>query len=206
MPKLPQKPGLPFRPATLPQVAKPLLVDIDNGRFRLRTAKSADATGEMAAWMSDPVVVSGLNGTGQPMSVDQLRGYFSGFDNIRKNLTIIRTVKGDQPIGLLMFDIEPRHLIGTFHILIGSKPHRVGEASYVAVRLLLKHLFETRSVEKVCMEPLSRNKAVVAYCEWFGFRLEGILKSHRLDSRTGERLDQHVFGMTKEEYAVWRTR
>ena len=38
-------------------------------------AKPAEATAEIAAWMSDPVVVSGLNGTGQPMSVDQLRAY-----------------------------------------------------------------------------------------------------------------------------------
>ncbi len=186
-----------------PQVAKPVLVDVSNGKYGLRTAVTADATTDIAAWMSDPVVISGLNGTGQVMSIEQLRGYISGFDNVRKNLVFIRTVVDSRPIGMVMFDIEPRHKIGSFHILIGSKAHRIGEASYVAVRLLLRHMFEKRGVEKVSIEPLSRNAAVVQYCEWLGFRLEGILKSHRADSQTGARLDQHVFGMTKDEYRIW---
>lgn len=201
MPKLPQKSGLPSMPA--PQAAKPVFVDVNNGKYGLRTATSKDATPDVAAWMSDPVVISGLNGSGQVMSLDQLRGYIAGFDNIRKNLTVIRTVADDRPIGLLMFDIEPRHKIGSFHIVIGSKAHRIGEASYVAVRLLLQHMFEKRGVEKVSIEPLSRNRAVVQYCEWLGFRLEGVLKSHRADSQTGARLDQHVFGMTRDEYRNW---
>jgi RimJ/RimL family protein N-acetyltransferase len=206
MPKLPLTPGLPLRPPAWPHLAKPVHVDVSQGRFRLRTAKVEDASAAVAAWMSDPVVIAGLNGTGQPMSLEQLRGYIAGFDNIRKNLTIIRSVGDERPIGFLMFDIEPRHKIGTFHILIGDRRERVGEASYTAVRLVLKHLFETRGVEKVLIEPLSRNRAVVMYCDWLGFRLEGILKSHRLDSRTDARLDQHVFGMTKEEYANWPNR
>ena len=186
-----------------PQAAKPVFVDVNNGKYGLRTATSKDATPDVAAWMSDPVVISGLNGSGQVMSLDQLRGYIAGFDNIRKNLTVIRTVADDRPIGLLMFDIEPRHKIGSFHIVIGSKAHRIGEASYVAVRLLLQHMFEKRGVEKVSIEPLSRNRAVVQYCEWLGFHLEGVLKSHRADSQTGARLDQHVFGMTSDEYRTW---
>lgn len=204
MPKLPQKSGLPVLPAL--QAEKPVFVDVSNGKYSLRTATAKDASAEIAAWMSDPVVISGLNGTGQAMSLDQLRGYISGFDNVRKNLVMIRTIADDRPIGMIMFDSEPRHKIGSFHILIGSKPHRIGEASYVAVRLLLKHLFEKRGVEKVSIEPLSRNRAVVQYCEWLGFRLEGILKSHRADSQTGARLGQHVFGMTRDEYRIWDKR
>ncbi len=45
------------------------------------------------------------------------------------------------------------------------------------------------------MEPLSRNRTVVQACQWLGLRCEGILKAHRLDLKTGERLDQHVFAM-----------
>lgn len=201
MPKLPIKHERP-RPTVLAQ-GKPVFVDVSNGKYRLRTAALTDARADVAAWLSDSLVVSALNGTGQAMTPDQLGSYISGFDNMRKNLVLVRTVAGDVPIGLIMFDIEPRHKIGSFHIFIGTKARRVGEASYAAVRLVLRHMFEQRGVAKVCVEPLSRNRAAVRSCEWLGFTLEGVLRSHRLDTKTGERLDQHVFAITRTEYEVW---
>ena len=203
MSKLPYAPVYSMNMVLQPPSPKAVFLDASDGRYRLRTAKVEDATAEIASWMSDPVVVTGLNGTGKAMSVDQLRSYISGFDNVRKNLAIICTVADNRPIGFLMFDVEPRHRIGSFHILIGSRKDRIGEASYVAIRLALRHMFEVRGVEKVSIEPLSRNRAVVQYCEWLGFRLEGVLKSHRVSSTSNERLDQHVFGMTKSEYLAW---
>jgi len=43
---------------------------------------------------------------------------------------------------------------------------------------------------------LARNRAAVRLCERFGFRKEGVLRGQRRDSRTGERLDQIIFGAT----------
>ena len=42
--------------------------------------------------------------------------------------------------------------------------------------------------------------AAIAICEKAGLRLEGILRSHRIDGRTGERLDQRIYGLLRSEY------
>lgn len=204
MPKLPQKPQATNLPPNMVQL--PVRFDMTDNGYRLRTARPDDSTQEMADWLADPAVAFGLNGARQTMSASQMRAYIAGFDNVRKNLAVIRTIAGDRAIGLVMFDIEPRHKIGSFHMLVGSARDRAGLAGLAALRMVLKQMFTARSVEKVVMEPLSRNRGVIALCGWLGFRLEGILKQHRVDSLSGERLDQHIFGMTKLEYADWANR
>lgn len=201
MPKLPLKPVTGLRPP-FPAHGMKRIVSI-NGRFRMRTAQTSDACPEVALWMSDPRVVDGLNMTGQAMTVDQLRDWIAGFDNVRKNLVAIRTAHGDAPVGFVMFDIDPRHLTGSFHILIGAAEFRRGEAALAATKFALKQIFDERKAGKVTIEPLSRNAIAVRACELMGFRLEGVLKEHRLDSRSGIRLDQHVFGITRDEYRDW---
>ena len=192
---------LPVRPFADAQLPKRF--DIKSGQFRFRTAQASDASDDIAAWMAIPSIVDGLNMSGQQMNANQLRGWIGGFDNIRRNLVLILTAGENVPAGFLMFDVEPRHRIGSFHLMIAHGEHRIDGGGLAGGRIALEHLFEARGVGKVSMEPLSRNRTVIQSCEWLGFRLEGLLKSHRLDIRTGERLDQHIFGMTKEEYHVW---
>lgn len=203
MPKQPLKNSLPLRSVLSTSGPRPMHLDMVHGRIRIRTAQASDAVESMANWLSEPAVMAGLNGDGRTMTVPMLSGYIAGFDNVRKNLAVIHDTRNDTPIGILMFEIEPRHKIGSFHILIGERKNWLPERAYCAVRLILKHMFEKRGMEKVSIEPLSRNHLVVRICHRFGFRLEGVLLGHRADSKTGDRLDQHIFGMTRNEYMAW---
>lgn len=202
MPKLPLKPQLTFSPKTMAAVSKPFNMIV--GKYRFRTAFPTDADPEVAGWMSDLRVVDGLNMTGAAMDSGQLRAWIAGYDNVRKNLVMIRTLDKDQPVGFIMLDIEPRHRTGSFHLMIGSRAHRRGEAGLMAIKFALRYLFDKREVAKVTLEPLSRNQGAVKLCQWLGFRLEGVRAAQRLDLKSGERLDQHMFGMTQDEYADWR--
>lgn len=179
-------------------------LDVSGTLVGLETAKPGDATPRMVEWLADPAAMDGLNAAVNLPGVDELRRYFASFDNNRRNLAIVRLLPKRQTVGLIMFDIDPRHLTASFHLLIGELAARTGLAAVEAVDLLLSHLFGKRRVEKVVIEPLARNRAAVRLCERMGLRREGELKAHRRDARSGERLDQLIFGITRREHDEWR--
>lgn len=202
MPKMPELRGsAPLR--TAPLVPTPVRMRLADSLVILETATPADASPRMAEWLADPAAADGLNAVAGTPSLEEFRRYVAGFDNVRRNLAIIRLAASRKAIGLVMFDIDPRHQLGTFHLLIGEPAARTGLVAISVVRLLLPYLFSKRGVEKVTIEPLARNRAAVRLCERFGFRKEGVLRGQRRDSRTGERLDQIIFGATREEYEAW---
>lgn len=150
-------------------------------------------------WLTDPVVAAGLNMSVGAMGLDSVRSYVGSFDNVRRNLLIIRT-SSDEPIGLIMVEIDPRHRNGSLHLIVGEPDRRNLQTSFEAVRLAIWHLFTERKLEKLIFEPLARNRAAVAACRLGMLRQEGELLSHRLDAKTGERLDQFIFALTLDDF------
>lgn len=202
MPKMPERRGpVPIR--TTPIAPTPVRMRVGNSLVTLETATPADATPRMAEWLADPAVADGLNVTAGTPSLEELRRYIASFDNVRRNLAIIRLVDSRKPVGFAMFDIDPRHRLASYHVLMGEKSVRMGLVVVSTADLLVPYLFTKRNIEKVTIEPLARNRAAVRLCERFGYRREGELRGQRRDSRTGERLDQIVFGVTREEFDAW---
>ncbi|TPN13639.1 GNAT family N-acetyltransferase [Mesorhizobium sp. B2-3-3] len=150
-------------------------------------------------WLGDPAVASGLNMPGATMGLDSFRAYVGSFDNIWRNLLAIRMLD-EEPIGLIMTEIDPRHRIGSLHLIVGDKAQRRLQTSFEATRLAIWHMFVERKLEKLTFEPLARNHAAVMACRLGMLRLEGTLLSHRLDAKTGERLDQLIFALSLDEF------
>lgn len=204
MPKMPERRGsVPIRAAAL--APSPVRMRLADSLVTLETATPADATPRMAEWLADPAAADGLNVTAGTPSLEEFRRYIAAFDNVRRNLAVIRLADSRKAVGLVMFDIDPRHRLASFHVLIGEKAARTGLVAVSVANLLVPYLFTRRNVEKVTIEPLARNRAAVRLCERFGYRKEGVLKAQRRDSRTGERLDQLVFGVTREEFDAWQS-
>lgn len=183
---------------------KPVRLRVANALVALETATPEEAKPRMVEWLADPAAMDGLNAAAVLPGLEELRRYIASFDNVRRNLALVRLLPSRRPVGLVMFDIDPRHLTASFHLLIGEPAARTGLVAVGVVDQLLAHLFEKRGAEKVTIEPLSRNRAAVRLCERFGFRKEGELKAHRKDARSGQRLDQLIFGVTRDEYVTWR--
>ncbi len=204
MPKMPERRGsVPIRATALPPM--PVRMRLADSLVVLETATPSDASPRMAEWLADPAAADGLNVTAGTPSPDEFRRYIAGFDNVRRNLAVIRLADSRKAVGLVMFDIDPRHRLASFHVLIGEKAARTGLVAVSVANLLVPYLFTRRNIEKVTIEPLARNRAAVRLCERFGYRKEGVLKAHRRDSRTGERLDQLVFGVTRDEFEAWQS-
>jgi RimJ/RimL family protein N-acetyltransferase len=196
MPKMPNA-GLP-RPFLRPS-AQPVHLDRTGGNCSVRTVKPADISESQTRWLNDPVVRAGLNVSGPAMNVDGLRRYVAAFDNINRNLIGVWTGEGVLA-GFVMLEIDQRHKRGSVHTIIGDKQNRRLGLAAEAVRLVAWHCFLERKLGKLTFEPLANNEAAVAACRAGRLRQEGHLVAHRLNERTGERLDQLVFGLTDEEF------
>ena len=199
MPKMPQAgQRLNFPPAAPTQ--KPILVERSGESCRIRTLRPGEVNERFARWLADPAVAAGLNMPAAPLGLESFRAYVGSFDNVRRNLLAIRTLDDDEPIGLIMTEIDPRHRIGSLHLIVGDAAHRRLQVSFEATRIAIWHMFVERGMEKLMFEPLARNQAAVIACRLGMLRQEGELLSHRLDSKTGERLDQLIFALTLDEF------
>ena len=195
MPKMPQA---DLRRQLLSPAPPPVLVDRAGDQCRVRTLTPRDVSDSQLGWLNDPVVRSGLNIGGPALNLQDFRRYAASFDNIRRNLVGIWVET--RLVGLIMFEIDPRHKRGSVHVVIGERDHHRPRLATEAVRLVVWHCFLERKVGKLSFEPLASNKAAIFLCRAGKLRLEGRLVEHRLNERTGERLDQLVFAMTLEEF------
>ena len=182
------------------QKLKPVTVDKREGKVRLKTMVPADVTPEVARWLTDPAVMEGLNAPKEAMGLDAFRAYVASFDQLRRNLMLVTLQPDDRPVGLLFLEIDLRHKIGSLHFIIGEEGERGNGLATAACIMAIKNFFIDRGMEKLTFQPLERNETAIAVCEKYRLRLEGIMRSHRIDGRTGERLDQRVYGLTKTEF------
>ncbi|TIN95271.1 MAG: GNAT family N-acetyltransferase [Mesorhizobium sp.] len=204
MPKMPQQGARsPLPPLVTPLAAqrlKPVFVDRWSDKARIRTLVPSEVTPEIAEWLTDPAVMEGLNAPQKAMGLDAFRAYVASFDNLKRNLMAILRRPDDMPLGLAVMEVDLRHRLGSLHLIIGDPDNRGRNMAFEASVVLLRHFFRERKLEKVTFQPLARNQAAIAVCERSGLRLEGTLRSHRIDGRTGKRIDQMLYALTLEEY------
>jgi RimJ/RimL family protein N-acetyltransferase len=197
MPKMPQG-GPRLNPLTPTAASQSIFVDRSGEKCRIRTFRPAEVDRHSVNWLADPAVAAGLN-MPSSLGLDAFRSYVASFDNFRRNLLAVRT-PDDKPIGMIMVEIDPRHRLGSLHLIVGEPDQRKLHISFEAVGLAIWHLFMERKLEKLTFEPLARNRAAVAACRFGMLRQEAELLSHRLDAKTGERLDQLIFALTLAEF------
>jgi RimJ/RimL family protein N-acetyltransferase len=200
MPKMPQPGAKPLITPLAAQGLKPVFIDRWSDRVRIRTLRPSDVTTEIAAWLTDPAVMEGLNAPQKAMGLDAFRAYVASFDNLKRNLMVILSQPEDRPLGLAAMEVDLRHRLGSLHLIVGDPENRGKNVAFEASAVLLRHFFRERKLEKVTFQPLARNTAAIAVCERFGLRLEGTLRAHRIDGRTGKRLDQMLYALTVDEY------
>lgn len=200
---MPKMPNTRARPVLTPLAAmklNPVYVDRSDGQYRIRTLKPNEVTEEIAGWLTDPAVMEGLNAPQRSMGLDAFRSYVASFDNLKRCLLVIRRVEDSAPLGLLVVEADLRHKLGSIHMIIGDASNRGKGMAMATCLILARHLFSDRKFEKLTFQPLARNVAAISVCEAAGIRLEGKLLSHRIDGRTGERLDQFLYAITRQEF------
>ena len=172
---------------------------LDGRSVRLRPLADADLEG-IFAWYNDPEVVAPFD----RFSVDT-------FEEFARS---VKTAAGD-PVSLApRFAVETKAPVEVVGVVGHYRPHPVLEFEDVwyvlgkleargrglgreAVGLLVDHLFDAESVERVGATCDVENVPSVRLLEGLGFRREGTLRSALFHH--GAWHDVHVYGVTRSE-------
>jgi len=179
---------------------------LETRRFVLRTVTPGDAHARWLGWAADPEVMSPLNVRTRQMSLPDLQRYIATFDQVGRCLIGIYDKSTEQQIGFYEIDFEPAHRLATFNVIVGDKAYWGGQAVSETRSALLDYVFTKRGVEKAVGRPLARNFPAIYNYRAQGWRLEGILKSHRQMFDGSGRVDQFQFGLTKDDWRAHKAR
>ncbi len=182
-----------------------MVCDRNDRRVRIVTLKPQQVDAKIADFLTEPDVMEGWNAPRRSMDLNAFRAYVASYDCIRRHLLAIRTMADDRAVGLLILNVDHRHKTGAWHLCIGNGGDRGRRVVFPAAELLVRHAFEDHGLEKLGFEILARNATAIAIAEKYDLTLEAVLRSHRIDAVTGDRLDERVYGMTADEYRTART-
>ena len=198
MPRIPQQRGTSAQPVRS-QTPGPF-ARIDTDRFYLRLLTPEDASERWSAWLGDIEVMEPLNTRLRKPTIAQLRKHIAGYDQKTRLLIGIFDRANDLHVGLYGIDLDLRHGLATFNVMIGDKAYW-GRGTVLETRAaLLDRLFLRMEIEKAVGMPMARNFPAIFNYRAQGWKLEGVLKEHRVSSHRKGRVDQLQFGLTKADW------
>ena len=176
---------------------------LESARYCLRSLVADDVSERYLDWTADAELMRPLNRPAQRIARDELARYVRAFDNrLRFHLGVFSKAD-DGHVGVYTVEIDAPNRLARTNVLIGERAHW-GVGIILETRsAVLDFLFETAGIEKVWGTPLARNVGALYNYQAQGFRCEGILKAH-IRAAEGERLDQYLFGMSREEWLARR--
>jgi aminoglycoside 6'-N-acetyltransferase len=177
---------------------------IEGRRLRFRPATEADLP-DIMRWRTEPGVLEFYRDP--PTDLDALRAQYLAADP-------------DQPVWRFVIEeagrgvgcIQYHHPYGGdefawtagIDIFIGEPSARDHGTGTEAIRTMLAHLFETRGVRVVTIDPEVGNARAIRCYEKAGFRLDGVLRRHAYEG--GEFLDTHFMSILAEEWPAAKAR
>ncbi|MGH6948789.1 MAG: GNAT family N-acetyltransferase [Kiloniellales bacterium] len=177
-------------------------IELETENYYLRTLTPADVTPSYVAWAKDPDVMEGLNLPPRDISRERLQKYVQTFDGKSRFHLGIFDRKDDRFIGFYAVYTERAHKLGNINVVVGDRAYWGKKVVLETRAAIIDFLFDRIGCDKVWGMPVARNLPSVFNYQAQGYSCEGVLKKHRVSPR-GERVDQYVFGLLKED---WKAR
>lgn len=176
---------------------------IYGAHLRLRAIERSDLPC-FQQWLNDPEVTDGLS-TYLPLSMTEEEQWFDRLSRLEpeeKPLAI--ELQEDDSWRLIgdigFFNFEWTNRCAEFGILIGDKSFWNQGYGTEAVRLLLKHGFETLNLHRIYLRVYSTNPRARRSYEKVGFQLEGTLREAVY--RHGGYADIHIMSVLRSEWSA----
>ncbi|MDE2385860.1 MAG: GNAT family N-acetyltransferase [Alphaproteobacteria bacterium] len=189
-----------LRPA--PASSKPAYQWRDGG-YLARTLSPSDANNDYLSWIANPRLMNALNMPARKLTLTELKAQIGQYDQRGSLLAGIfrETPDGLRLIGVFVVTLNLEHRLARVSGFIGEEgpaPHFIK-----FVKSVFGYLFESRGVEKIGAQVAASNRGALAACWALGMRHEGLLRGEIRKFDGSGRLDQHAFGLLREE---WRER
>jgi RimJ/RimL family protein N-acetyltransferase len=180
------------------------LVNVDCGKWLVRTVTVDDASQRWAGWLADPHASHFMNAPPKTMKLEDLVAYIKSFDQKSRVLLGIFEKASDKLIGFIRFDID--HASGRFlvSILIGEPDYRNRGVIFDITEPMRNYWFETLGLKTMLATALSHNRAIIHYMLKTGWKRDKTVKSHVKSHADGTMLDLCYFSITREAWRAWK--
>lgn len=186
------------------ETSKP--INIETERFLLRSLTADDISPEWIAWLDDPEVLDTLNTKPRHHTKESLARQLSQYDNWKHYQIGIFTQGEEHHIGLHEMNLNRNKGLMQVNVMLGDKAWW-GKGVVAETRnALLDHFFLDQGIEKAYGTPLARNYRMIFNYKNQGWVVDKVLEGSATCHKTGHRIDQYRFVMTRERWAKLRGR
>lgn len=181
-------------------------IKITTERFELRSLTAADITPTWIAWLNDPEILNPLNTKPRDHTVESLASQLKGYDNWEHYQVGIFVSESQLHIGIHEMNLSRKAGVMQVNVLIGDKAWW-GKGVVAETRnALLDHFFFEQHIKQAYGTPLARNYRMIFNYKNQGWKVEKVLEGSVTSCKTGDKLDQYRFVMTRERWAEIRGR
>lgn len=174
-------------------------ISVQSQRFLIRTLSESDVNDEYVCWLNDDEVTRFLNSRGKRRTREDIVKYVVKHDNISSFHLGVFVKETKKHIGNYSIYCDFANSVAQINVLIGDRAWWKQGVVVETRAALLDFLFDELEIGKVCGTPYARNLAAVYNYQAQGFKLEGILRDHRV-LHDGTRSDVLCFAMFRDDW------
>jgi UDP-4-amino-4,6-dideoxy-N-acetyl-beta-L-altrosamine N-acetyltransferase len=170
------------------------------GVVALRELQLADAT-RILEWRNLPEVATYMYTDHRISEAEHARWFAGAMTDGTKQYWIIELDR--IPVGLAnLYDISTLHKRCYWAFYLADDRVRGKGVGSFTERFVMRHVFETMRLEKLCCEVLATNEAVVKMHQRYGFAIDGVLRQHVI--KAGKRIDVVTMSLLRDTWASGR--
>jgi UDP-4-amino-4,6-dideoxy-N-acetyl-beta-L-altrosamine N-acetyltransferase len=171
-----------------------------SGATSMRPLRLED-TSRVLAWRNLPEVATYMYTDHHISEVEHARWFASAMGDETKQYWIIEL--DGEPVGVAnLYDISALHKRAYWAFYLAGEQVRGRGVGSATERFVMRHVFETLGLDKLCCEVLATNDGVVKMHERYGFQVDGTLRQHVI--KGGVRVDVITMSLLREEWAASR--
>jgi len=182
------------------------IVDLDCGKYRLRTLTPADASASWAEWMSDGKNLRLLNAAPKAMTAEDLAAYIGRFDQ-RSHLLIGIFDKGSgRQIGFFRLDLDHRLKRCLMFLLIGERKFRHWSVTHDIRVPFQDYIFDVLGCETILATVLASNTAMSRYMIRSGWHLDHTGAREVKAPVAGAQADLDFLSLSRAAWQAWKAK
>jgi RimJ/RimL family protein N-acetyltransferase len=179
-------------------------VEIDCGKFLLRTLTPADASERWGAWMAESKNVRLLNAPAKAMTREQLAIYVGQFDQKTHLLIGIFEKQSGLHIGFFRLDIDPVLKRCLMFLMIGEQRFRHWRTTDDIRGPFQDYIFDTLGLNTILATVLTTNQAMIRYMLKSGWNLDKTAAGYAQSKTSDDRLDLSFLSLSRQAWQDWK--
>jgi RimJ/RimL family protein N-acetyltransferase len=179
-------------------------IEIECGKFLLRTLMPADASERWGAWMADHKNIRLLNAPARAMSREQVATYIGQFDQKTHLLIGIFEKQSAEQIGFFRLDIDPKLKRCLMFLMIGEQRFRHWRTTDDIRGPFQDYIFDVLGLNTILATVLTTNQAMIRYMLKSGWNLDKAVDRHIKSQAGDDMLDLSFLSLSRQAWQEWK--